>query len=210
MPDLHNLRRGREVGKVCFAFVFFLFLTWSRNIPPPALTCIPCVHKELSHFESVRLHQAFTKCLYSAGLSNLWLTHHDLERAISYMNAIFSHTHFMLSNLFRGERNTCKHKKYIRIGKMQHKCTGWIQKCLIYILPFLFFCISGKWLSHQGVCWAVSLAGRAPRCLMELWYWHSESSDQSLRSLGTHQLLCPHSAETSWLWCRPLDIIKSV
>lgn len=67
------------------------------------LTCISGVHDELSHLKGVSLHQAFAEHFHFAGVSDLWLPHHDLEGAVSYMFAVLLHTHHMLTHFLRSE-----------------------------------------------------------------------------------------------------------
>lgn len=77
---------------------------WSGRREP---TSIPRVHKEFSHFESVRLDQPFPEGLHSAGLADLRLADHYFERAVGHVHPILPHAHLVLANLLRGERDAC-------------------------------------------------------------------------------------------------------
>lgn len=67
------------------------------------LTCVPGIHNELAHLKGVSLHQTLTVHLHLAGVSNLRLTHHDLEWTICDVFPTLLHAHHMLAHFLWGE-----------------------------------------------------------------------------------------------------------
>lgn len=164
MRDLHSLQgRGTQerLKKVFIACIFSPAL-FAITVKHLKLTCFSYIHKEFSHFVSVCLHQAFAESFDSAGLADLWLTNHDLERAVGYMHATLPHAHFMFTDLLRGEGDTCEQEKLQgggkksrqRTRKMKSKCISCTQQS--YLGSTLLFSLLWMCLSHRGVCWAVS------------------------------------------------------
>ena len=78
----------------------------TMNTNENTLTCVPGVNYELSHLKDVSLHQSLAKHFDLAGVTDLWLAHHDLERAVGHVRPVLHHTHNMLPYLLRSEWDT--------------------------------------------------------------------------------------------------------
>lgn len=83
------------------------FYTWTiicvSSTKRSTLTRISCVHYELGYLEGASLHQAFAEHFHLAGVSDLWLPHHDFKGAVSHMFAVLLYAHHMLTHFLRSE-----------------------------------------------------------------------------------------------------------
>lgn len=75
------------------------------------LTCVPGVDDELGHLEGVSLHQPLTVNLHLAGISDLRLSDHDLERTVRNMFPVLLHAHRVFSNFLWCERDPCRQEE---------------------------------------------------------------------------------------------------